>query len=1019
MPTIKSQFTRNLLRLSVFSVVFFVILSSLPLVRMRTAAQKGAPVASPEAVFSNTAPITINSAASAPTAPVPWSPYPSTITAAGMSGNITKLTVSLYGLNNPRSPNMDILLVGPTGANLVLYSDTGNVNSPSNDLFLAFDDAGATLVTSAALNSGIYKPTNSGTGDTFPAPAPAGPYNNPAPAGSATLASIFNGTDPNGDWKLYLVDDEVTSPGTAGSLANGWDLNITTSGTAATTFANTGTMVFTDTVVAASPYPSSIAVSGMSGVLSTLKVSLNDYSHPRPQDVQVLVVSPNGRGFVVMSSAGGSVPATNANITFDDTAPSTISTVVSGSFRPTRNTSPSFTYPVLPPPYVNFSSLNGAFGSYSPNGVWSLYVVDNVAGQSGSIAGGWSLDITTVPFVPPTVGCAAASFTGAAFFSVGLGPTGIAVADFNGDTKPDLATANQTSNDVSVLLNSGNGTMGGATSFTAGTNPYSLVAGDFNNDLKKDLVVVNSGSGNLSILLGNGMGSFGAPANFIAGSNPIGAAAADLNNDGKLDLAVANFGGFFAGTVSVLLGNGMGGFSAPAAFSARTQPSAVAIADFNGDTKLDLAVTNFGSDNVTILLGTGTGSFVFSNNVSVGVGPVAITVADYNADTKLDIAVANYNQNTYSVRNGVGDGSFTGGGNSASGINPISIATGDFDNNSTPDLAVANSTQSNVTLSVPGNVSVGSLPNAIVSADFDGDGRADLATANTGSNDVAVLLNQCSAAKGNIFDFDGNRRTDLGVFRPSVATWFTFSSFNGIVTNQFGFGYPTDRPVPADYNGDNRTDFALFRPSTGEWMVGPTLYNLQFGLATDIPVPADFDGDRRADIAVFRPSDGNWYIRQSTNNAMVTANFGMNGDLPVAADFDGDGKADLVVFRPSNGTWYLMNSGGGMLGVAFGMNGDHPVADDYDGDGKADIAVYRDGVWYYLQSSDGAFKAYTFGIAGDRPVPGDYDSDGKFDIAVYRPSTGFWHAILSSTNSVISQQFGISTDIPLPTTDVP
>lgn len=1030
MPTIKSQFMWNVLRLRVFSVVFFVILSSLPLVRMRTAAQKGAPVASPEAVFSNPAPITINTAAAAATAPVPWSPYPSTITASGMSGNITKLTVSVYGLNDPRDTNFDILLVGPTGANFILASDMGNVGGSPQDLFFTFDDAGPTLTSNLALVQGVYKPFNSGSGDTFPAPAPAGPYNSPAPSGSATLASIFNGTDPNGDWKLYIVDDEVTSPaGSAGYLANGWALNVTTSGTGATTFANGNAITFNDHVAAASLYPSPITVSGMSGVISTIKVSLNSYSHTRPQDVNVLVVSPNGKGYVVMANAGGATPAVNVNLTFDATASSGVaSPVVSGTFQPTVNATPTFVYPALPRPYAG-GNMNNALAGFSPNGSWSLYVVDNVGGEAGTIAGGWSLDITTVPYVPPPIGCAAASLTSPAFFPTGTGPAGMVAGDFNGDTKPDLATANQSSNDVSILLNDGNGGFGAPTSFTAGTNPYSLAAGDFNNDLKTDLVVVNSGSNNFSLLLGNGMGSFGAPTHFAAGSNPIWASAGDFNTDGKLDLAVANFGGFFAGTVSVLLGNGMGGFGPPAAFSARTQPSYVAIADLNGDTKLDLAVANFGSDNVTILLGTGTGSFVFSNNVlagnlTSGFGPVSLAVADFTGDSKLDLAIAHYNNNSYTIRPGIGNGTFGSSSIITAGVNPISITSTDLDSNGIPDVAVANYGESALTLSVTGTATAGSSPSAVVSADFNGDGRIDLATANAVSNDVAVILNQCVRAHGNTFDFGGDRRTDLGVYRPSTGFWYTLTRFGGSLNSPFGFGHPNDRPVPADYDGDNRTDFAVFRPSTGAWTVtsstiGSRTYNLQFGAPTDIPVPADYDGDRRADIAVFRPSDGNWFIRQSTDNALRVANFGTSGDLPVPADFDGDEKADLVVFRPSNGTWYLMNSGGGMLGVAFGATGDRPVADDYDGDGKADIAVFRDGIWYYLQSSDGTFKGYSFGIAGDRPVPGDYDSDGRFDIAVYRPSTGFWYAILSTTNTVIGQPFGLSTDIATPATDVP
>ena len=137
-----------------------------------------------------------------------------------------------------------------------------------------------------------------------------------------------------------------------------------------------------------------------------------------------------------------------------------------------------------------------------------------------------------------------------------------------------------------------------ATSFAAGTQPFSVAVGDFNGDNKPDLAVANAGSNNVSVLLGNGLGGFGAATNFAAGTNPQSVGVGDFNGDNKPDLAVANAG---SNNVSVLLGNGMGGFGAATNFAAGTGPISVAVGDFNGDNKPDLAVANPNSNNVSVL----------------------------------------------------------------------------------------------------------------------------------------------------------------------------------------------------------------------------------------------------------------------------------------------------------------------------------------------------------------------------------------------------------------------------------
>jgi uncharacterized delta-60 repeat protein len=317
-----------------------------------------------------------------------------------------------------------------------------------------------------------------------------------------------------------------------------------------------------------------------------------------------------------------------------------------------------------------------------------------------------------------------------------------------------------------------------------------------------------------------------------------------------------------------------------------------------------------------------------------------------------------------------------------------------------------------------------SFNDAVLSVDLQSDNKIIIGGWFTRVNDVprigvARLLQAPARA---FFDFDGDGKTDIAVFRPSNGSWYVTNSSNNSFT-AVQFGANGDLPVPADYDGDGRTDVAVFRPSDGTWYIMQSSAGFraaQFGASGDIPVPGDFDGDGRANLAVFRPSTGAWYIARATgvpSQNFDTVPFGANGDKPIAgADFDGDGRADVAVFRPSDGNWYRLNSSNNQfVGIHFGISEDKPVAADYDGDGKTDLAVFRpsDGVWYRINSATDSFTAAQFGVSEDRPSPGDYDGDGRADLAVFRPSQGTWY-LLRSTQGFTGVQFGANGDIPTP-----
>jgi hypothetical protein len=235
------------------------------------------------------------------------------------------------------------------------------------------------------------------------------------------------------------------------------------------------------------------------------------------------------------------------------------------------------------------------------------------------------------------------TFQAAVNYGVGSAPTSVAVGDFNGDGKLDLAVVNELSNNFSILLGNGDGTFQAAVNYGAGLSLFSVAVGDFNGDGKLDLAVASGGSDYVSVLLGNGDGTFKTAVQYVAGLEPISVAVADFNGDGKLDLAVANYE---SNNVSILLGKGDGTFQAAVDYGIGTEnypatPGSVAVGDFNGDGKLDLVVGGVESDNVSVvsvLLGNGDGTFQAAVNYGAGAGQTSVAVGDFNGDGRLDLA---------------------------------------------------------------------------------------------------------------------------------------------------------------------------------------------------------------------------------------------------------------------------------------------------------------------------------------------------------------------------------------------
>ena len=345
-------------------------------------------------------------------------------------------------------------------------------------------------------------------------------------------------------------------------------------------------------------------------------------------------------------------------------------------------------------------------------------------------------------------------------------PVAIAVAEVNGDGKPDLIVASQNDGLLTVLTNKGTGAFAYKTFYSVGGNPRDVIAADVNGDGKMDLIVANVN--NISVLTNTGGGTFASPVAYLAGNDFSSVFAGDINSDGKVDLIGANINAF---TISVLTNNGNGTFAAQSSYLVGSYPYFVTATDINGDVKPDLIV-GMQNGSISVFTNLGSGTFASATTYSTaGYDAEVVIPADVNGDGKTDLVV--------SVESGISVLINSGNGAFASAVTYntvvpgwpycVSAAVADVNRDGKPDVIALNFNNTGgvngfVTVLInngsgffaaQGNYTVGDSAKFVTAADVSGDGKMDLITANTGNNTVSVLLGQSdpitSLAQGNGF----------------------------------------------------------------------------------------------------------------------------------------------------------------------------------------------------------------------------------------------------------------------------
>ncbi|WBA44392.1 FG-GAP-like repeat-containing protein [Hymenobacter canadensis] len=731
----------------------------------------------------------------------------------------------------------------------------------------------------------------------------------------------------------------------------------------------------------------------------------------------------------------------------------------------------------------------------------------------GDVTGDGKPDLATANFFSNTVSVlrntgstGAVNFAARVNFATGTNPVSVAIGDVDGDGKPDLAVANSnsTSNTVSVLRNT---VSAGTVSFAAkadvatGSLPLSVAIGDMDGDGNPDLATANDGSNTVSVLrqvplaitgftpasgpvgtsvtltgtgfnataaqnvvffgatqaavtaasptsltvtvpLGttyqypsvtnlataltayaaqpfvvtlNGAVAFAAKADVATGGSPYSVAIGDVDGDGKPDLAVANS---FNNTVSVLRNTSTAGtvsFAAKADFTTGPNPFSVAIGDVDGDGKPDLAVANANfSGTVSVLLNTstaGTVSFAPRADFATGSYPVRVAIGDVNGDGQPDLAVANSNTSgTVSVLRNTGAAgtlSFAAKADFATGNGPTSVAIGDVDGDGQPDLVVANSSNTvsvlrntgaagTVNFAAKADFATGNYPYSVVIGDVDGDGQPDLAVANYFSNTVSVLRN--TAAAGTV-SFAAKADFATGSRPTSVA-----------IGDVDGDG----QPDLATANYDNATVSVLRNTGAAGTVGFAAKADFVTGSYPRSVAIGDADGDGKPDLAVTNAGSSTLSVlRQVIPPPTITSFTPASGPVGTAVTLTGMGfnataAQNVVFFGATQAAVTAASPTSLTVTVPLGTTYQYPSVTNLTtaltGYAAQPFVVTLNGTGAFAVKADAATGATPYSVA-----IGDVNGDGQPDLAVVNEGSNTV-SVLRNTSTAGTVSFAAKAD---------
>ena len=616
----------------------------------------------------------------------------------------------------------------------------------------------------------------------------------------------------------------------------------------------------------------------------------------------------------------------------------------------------------------------------------------------------WCARIATSTLLVMTLlwpACVAAQLANVSFVASREYPTGqaaakVVVGDFNGDGKPDLATVNPSSNNVAILINNGSGGYLPTVSYGVGTLPGDISIGDFNGDGNLDIAVINAGpssnSGSVSILLGNGDGTFQMPKTtaITTGGSPDSLAVGDFNGDGNTDVAVTvSLPQVGQRAVAVLLGNGDGTFQAGVNYDSGSGAENVIVADFNGDGKLDIAVTDSNLNAISVLLGNGDGTFHAPVNTPATFAPGPISAADFNRDGRVDVLLASATQVDQNVYVLPGNGNGTFGTPVATKLldSVVSVSAGDLNGDGLPDVVAVTRDSGLVAClgngdgtfraGTPFGLSPGSQfgAQAPIIADLNGDGNGDLAA----PDGIGV-----NVAFGN---GDGTFQVASTLSTPTPPNIALTSDING------------DGKIDVVLLGGGGTGYAMALLGNGDGTFQAPIISPSFATGYDrLPGPAvlgDLKGDGNLDDLVVRLNiPGLSYIGVMIGNADGTfqplVQYSVSGGAPAIGDFTGDGIPDIITADTSGNLYLLKGNGDGTFGfpttIPTNMTDLGLLAvGDFNNDGKLDVALAGAGVSILLGNGDGTFqapKSSTLTSAASSIAVGEFDNDGNLDVAV-------------------------------------